>query len=161
MAALAAVIMFPTVATANVAQTVGNFEKWSVLTYKKGKQEFCYLYGQPTSKRPTNVDHGDIHFFVQKRTGSTGTEASFQAAYPFKKGSVVQVEIGDTAFRLATSDRSAWLLKPEREAELLATMKRGADMTIAAVSARGTDTSYVFSLQGVTAASTRLMSSCP
>lgn len=159
--AILSIIIFPTAAMASVADTVGRFESWTLLTYNQDKKRFCYLYGQPASKDPISVKHGDIHFFVKKRTGAPKTEASFLAAYPFKKGSLVRIEIGDDTFKMATSDRAAWLRKPERESELLAAMKHGADMTIAAISARGTNTSYEFSLQGVTAASVRMLRSCP
>ena len=60
---------------------------------------------------------------------------------------------------MLTTGRNAWLQRVEREGELLAAMKAGDEMVLAARSARGNETSYPFSLDGVTAAS-RLLQQC-
>jgi invasion protein IalB len=60
---------------------------------------------------------------------------------------------------MLTSGRNAWLKRLEREDELIAAMKAGDEMVLEARSARGNETSYTFSLDGVTAAS-RILERC-
>ncbi|MEQ9244458.1 MAG: invasion associated locus B family protein, partial [Nitratireductor sp.] len=62
------------------------------------------------------------------------------------------VTVGSKSFTMFTKGKSAWLENAAEEPQLIAAMKGGADMKIAAKSGRGNDTSYTFSLSGVTAA---------
>jgi invasion protein IalB len=64
----------------------------------------------------------------------------------------VQVTVGDKSFSMFTRGKSAWLENAAEEPQLIAAMKAGSDMTVAAKSGRGNDTKYTFSLKGVTAA---------
>ena len=51
-----------------------------------------------------------------------------------------------------TRGKSAWMENAAEEPQLIAAMKGGADMKIAAKSGRGNPTNYVFSLKGISAA---------
>lgn len=50
-----------------------------------------------------------------------------------------------------TRGQNAWLENPAEEAAVVAAMKAGAKMSVGAVSRRGTQTNYEYSLSGVTA----------
>ena len=58
-----------------------------------------------------------------------------------------------------TRGKSAWVLEESREPDVIGAMRSGSDMTVEAVSQRGTATTYTYSLNGVTAALKR-MASC-
>ena len=49
-------------------------------------------------------------------------------------------------------EREGFVEEPREEARLIEAMRRGATMRVEAVSSRGTNTAYTFSLSGVTAA---------
>jgi hypothetical protein len=73
-------------------------------------------------------------------------------AYDLKTDSRITLTIGSETFTLVPKDKTAWVRDPAREPALVAAMQAGADMTLKATSARGTNTSYTYSLKGVTAA---------
>lgn len=144
---------------ANV-QDLGKFSNWSATAYDESGARKCFLFASPVSEEPAQLNHGDVFFFVQTdNSPGDKTESSFQTGYDFAKDSTVRVTIGDETFQMFTSGRSAWLRRVEREGELLAAMRSGSSMVLAATSARGNDTSYTFSLNGVTAGS-RLLARC-
>ena len=140
-------------------KSLGQFGDWNAATYAKGDLARCFIMIKPSSEEPSGLRHGEVFFFVQTGNKSSDTESSFQTGYDFARNSVVTVTIGDDSFRMLTSGNNAWLQRLEREGELLAAMKAGDEMVLAARSARGNETSYTFSLEGVTAAS-RLLERC-
>ncbi|MBA4791422.1 MAG: hypothetical protein H2042_17095 [Rhizobiales bacterium] len=151
-------------ATAQAAapQNAGTFNDWSAWTYQEGGRKNCYVYATATSKTPARLDHGDVSFFVRSvRQPANRTEANFSVGYDFAAGSTVKAEIGDTSFEMMVNGGNAWLAAAEQEKELLEAMKGGSDMELTATSRRGNRTSYVFSLDGVTAAVRQLHKDCP
>ena len=57
-----------------------------------------------------------------------------------------------------TRGKSAWMENAAEEPQLIAAMRGGADMNVQAVSGRGNNTNYTFSLRGITAALTSIQS---
>jgi hypothetical protein len=72
--------------------------------------------------------------------------------YQLKEGSKVDVSIDGKGFTMFTKGNSAWAENAAKEPELVADMRAGTKMTVKAVSDRGTNTEYTYSLSGVTAA---------
>ncbi|WP_217540155.1 invasion associated locus B family protein, partial [Stenotrophomonas sp. GbtcB23] len=66
--------------------------------------------------------------------------------------SKVTVSIDGKAFVMFTKDKAAWVENAAEEPALVAAMKTGHNMSVSAVSGRGTKTSYAYSLQGISAA---------
>jgi len=58
------------------------------------------------------------------------------------------------------SENEAFVESGSDERSLVAKMRAGATMRVTAVSARGTETSYQFSLKGITAALRKAKSAC-
>lgn len=142
------------------AQPLGQFKQWNAASYASEGGKRCYIVSSPSAEKPESLRHGEVFFFVQTAPNAPArTESSFQTGYDFAKDSTVTVTIGEDSFRMLTSGNNAWLQKLEREGELLAAMKAGDEMVLAARSARGNETSYTFSLEGVTAAS-KLLERC-
>ena len=156
---IAAAALCGTVQAAPVKE-LGKFGSWNANAYTDGNGQRCFIVATPAAEEPSTLRHGDVHFFVQTQGSNPGrTESSFQTGYPFADDSTVTLTIGDQTFRMFTSGQSAWLARLEREPELLKAMQGGSVMVLNATSARGNETSYRFSLDGVTAAS-RLLSNC-
>ncbi|MBW9117868.1 invasion associated locus B family protein [Rhizobium cauense] len=145
--------------SANAQPTmVKQFEDWGVYSYSKGGETVCYLLTVPTTKQPASVDHG-TNFFVIGQAPGAGYEPQAIMGYELKPGSRVKVAIGDKTFAMFTRGKSAWVLEESREPDVISAMRSGSDMTVEAVSQRGTATTYTYSLNGVTAALKR-MASC-
>ncbi|MCK0196468.1 invasion associated locus B family protein [Ancylobacter sp. 6x-1] len=148
-------------ASAAGVATMGQFKNWGTYSYKDGNVVRCFTNSLPIATKPDQLDHGDVLFFLKAgKKGEPRTEASFKAGYQFAAGSKVMVSIGENSFVMITDGNAAWLRRTEREPELLAAMQGGSTMAVSATSARGNDTSYVFSLDGITAASTQILSQC-
>lgn len=156
--ALAACLM--TGAQMSVAQESTNrvFQKtdWSVFVEENPTQ--CWVVSSPketvNSKggRVVAVTRGDILMFVSFwPSAEKRGEVSFTGGYPFKEGSTVQLEIGDTSYELFTTGETAWALTPEDDAKIIAAMKRGAQAVVSGLSSKDTVTKDTFSLLGFTA----------
>ncbi len=157
--ALGLLCVAATAAQAAPAKLLGEFAQWRAAAVDETDGKRCFMLSTPSAEAPTTLRHGDVYFFVKTADGAGKTESSFQTGYDFARDSVVRVTIGEESFQMLTQGSNAWLRRLEREPELLAAMRAGSQMVLEARSARGNETSYTFSLAGVTAAS-RLLDRC-
>jgi hypothetical protein len=140
-----------TPAMAQSATKIGQHNAWGTYSYEAKTGKVCYVLTVPTDKEPKDLDHGDIFFFVSQKPGqNVSYEPQFIAGYEFKTNSKVKVTVGDKSFSMFTRGKSAWMENAAEEPQLIAAMKAGSDMTVAAMSGRGNDTKYTFSLRGIT-----------
>ncbi|RUM96252.1 hypothetical protein EET67_19000 [Pseudaminobacter arsenicus] len=144
-------------ALAQSATKIGQHNAWGTYSYQANNGKVCYVLTVPTDKQPANLDHGDIFFFVSQRPGqAVSYEPQFIASYDFQANSKVSVTVGDKSFSMFTRGKSAWVENAAEEPVLIAAMKAGADMKVAAKSGRGNPTNYTFSLKGISAALTSI-----
>lgn len=142
-------------AYAQSARKLAEHGDWATYSYQAQSGRVCYVLTvpKPKSMQPTNVNHGSMFFFVSQRPGqSVSFEPQFIAGYALREGSKVSVSIGNRNFSLFTKGTSAWVENAAEEPQLIDAMKGGAEMQVKATSGRGTNTSYTFSLKGITAA---------
>ncbi|WP_183228907.1 invasion associated locus B family protein [Bartonella callosciuri] len=140
-------------AWAQAPKRLNQFEAWGTYSYKSPQNTICYVLSVPLESLPTTVNHGDNFFLVTKRSHSpVSFEPQFMAGYTLKEGSKVTVTIGDKDFDFFTKDSSAWLASSALEKQLVSAMRSGLNMTVKALSKRGTHTTYTYSLKGITAA---------
>ncbi|MEX6507354.1 invasion associated locus B family protein [Jiella sp. M17.18] len=141
---------------ANAAQTptrMNQFDAWGTYAYQGSSGKVCYILSTPTTMKPTNVDHGDIFFLVSQKPGQGVTyEPQAVMGYQLKPGSKVKVGVDGKNWTMFTKGDSAWMENAAEEPQLVAAMKAGKMLSLDAVSDRGTNTSYTYSLSGVTAA---------
>ncbi|UNF41471.1 invasion associated locus B family protein [Bartonella krasnovii] len=153
IAASVIVLVTGGVACAQTPSRLNQFEAWGTYSYKSSQNTICYVLSVPLNALPTTVNHGDNFFLVTKRSQSpVSFEPQFMAGYTLKEGSKVTVTIGGKDFDFFTKDSSAWLASSEQEKQLVSAMRAGNNMTVKAISKRGTHTTYTYSLKGVTAA---------
>jgi invasion protein IalB len=132
---------------------IQQFKAWGAYSYKSGSSNVCYVLSVPTSKEPASVDHGDIFFIVSQRPGQNiSYEPQAMMGYSMQANSKVTVTIDNKNFTMFTKDKAAWVENAAEEPALVAAMKTGHNMTVNAVSGRGTKTNYAYNLQGVSAA---------
>jgi hypothetical protein len=148
-------------AMAQSPSSLGKFNDWTVWSYSGTNGKVCYIHAAPEALLPTELRHGEVSFFIRTAPGEgVENEANFVAGYPFKENSSVIVDIDGRKFTMFTQGDSAWLLNDSDEPELLEAMRAGQQMTVSATSRRGNDTTYRYSLSGVTAATDKLTSEC-
>jgi invasion protein IalB len=146
-------VALATPALAQSATKIGQHNAWGTYSYQSGNGKVCYVLTVPTDKQPPSLNHGDIFFFVSQKPGqNVAYEPQFIASYNFQDNSKVTVQVGNATYSMFTRGTSAWLENAAQEGELIAAMRGGADMKVSAKSGRGNDTSYSFSLRGITAA---------
>lgn len=154
---IATVLAF-TLASAGIASAqsptrIQQFKAWGAYSYKAGNNTVCYVLSVPTAKEPAAVDHGDIFFIVSQRPGQNiSYEPQAMMGYALQSNSKVNVTIDGKNFVMFTKDKAAWVENAAEEPALVAAMKSGSSMTVAATSSRGTKTSYSYSLSGISAA---------
>jgi hypothetical protein len=144
---------------------LGTYKNWTMWSYDgsygESQGKVCYIYSEPEKMQPTKLDHGRVSFSVTiVPAAEKSTEANFVAGYPLKEQSKVTVEIGDRQFTMFTEGDSAWLVNKEDEPALLEAMRGGTRMVIKATSGKGNNTTYDYSLAGVTAASDKMQTDC-
>lgn len=150
-----------TATTINVqAQTPTQIKQnkaWGAFSYNGSDGKVCYILSIPTEKMPAEingktVDHGDVFFMLAQHPGqNVRLEPQFTTGYAFKDDSNVILNIDGKKFSMFTREKNAWLVNPAEEKAVVAAMKAGSKMSVSAVSRRGTQTSYTYSLSGVTA----------
>ena len=113
----------------------------------------CYILSIPSEKpQPSDRDHGEVFFMLAQHSGqNAGLEPQFKVGYPFKDNSKVTLEVDGKKFQMFTKGDSAWLENPAEESAVVDSMRNGKNMSLIGFSRRGTQTSYVFSLSGVSA----------
>ncbi len=156
---LFAILASASMALAQTPKRIEQIKAWGAYSYNSGKGAVCYVLSVPSEKTPSSVDHGDNFFLVTQRPGQNiSYEPQVMAGYNLKSGSKVTVSVDGKSFSLFTKGKSAWLENAAEEPALVAAMKAGHSMTVQAISGRGTNTSYTYSLSGITAALNKIES---
>ncbi|MGU3574242.1 invasion associated locus B family protein [Brucellaceae bacterium C25G] len=153
---VAASVLTIAMAGTALAQTptqIKQFDVWGAYSYQSGNGKVCYVLSVPTQMQPSSVNHGDNFFLVTQKPGqNVSFEPQFMAGYDLKSNSKVTVTIGSRSFNMFVNGKSGWMENAAEEPQLIAAMRGGANMVVKAQSQRGTNTTYTYSLKGITAA---------
>ena len=154
-------LALPSLAQAAEPKLEGTFTDWAVYSRIEGNDKICYALSQPKSKSPSSVNHGDIYFMVSNwRSGAAKEQPSFLAGYPLKKTRSPEARVGSAKYKMFVAENEGFIESNSEERGLVSKMRAGATMNVKAVSARGTNVSYSFSLKGVTAALKKAKAAC-
>lgn len=159
----AACVVWAVSVTPAFAQEVTLLEKfkdWSAYA-ATGTPKVCFAVAKPTQSNPKNVKRGPIFFYISSwPADNVVNEVSVKMGYPFSDGAKATVTIGTAKFELFTKDEGAFVEKPDMETKLIEAMKTGNTMKIEGKSARGTATSDIYSLNGLSDALDRAAKEC-
>lgn len=145
------------------AQLVAEFGDWGTYTAAPGGKKVCFALAKPESSKtdPPNRPRDQAWLFVSTRPAEkVKEEVSVIFGYPLKADSDAMVEVGSTDFAMYTQNDGAWVKNAAEEARLVDAMRKGAEITVRGVSTRGTKTTDVYSLKGVTQALERAAQEC-
>jgi len=160
-ATLAAALLAAVPAAAQEPKPVAAFKDWSVFVREAGGDTICYAATDAKQMAPQTVTHGGVFFMVATwKSGAAREQPSLMVGYNLKDSPPPTLQIGARKWEMYVSENEAFIEAADAEASLIAAMKNGADMRVSATSARGTATSYVISLNGVTAALARAAAAC-
>ena len=136
------------------------FKDWSAYA-ATGAAKVCFAVVKPTDSNPKKIKRGPIFFYISRwPADNVVNEVSVKMGYPFAEGAKVTATIGSDKFELFTKDEGAFVEKPEMETKLIDAMKTGSTMKVEGKSARGTATSDVYSLNGLSDALDRAAKEC-
>lgn len=154
LALVTTLVAMPVAAVAQTPKPIKQHKAWGAYSYTDNQAgKICYILSIPTALEPTDRDHGDVFFLVsQKPDGSDAYEPQVEVGYPLKPNEAVTVTIDGKSFSMFSQGNNAWLKDVSQEPALVEAMRNGRSMKVAGQSTRGTQTSYTYSLSGVTAA---------
>jgi hypothetical protein len=132
----------------------------SVITAEDGKP-LCFAGSAPQKQEGNFTQRGKVLLLVTHRPAekSFGT-VSIQAGYTYKPATDVTVDIDGRVFTLFTDGSTAWVRDAKAERDLLAAMRAGRGMAVKGTSSRGTVTTDLYSLAGLSAALDAINAGC-
>lgn len=142
-------------------KAVATFRDWSVFVREVDGDKVCFAAAEAADKSPKSVNHGDVFFLVASwKSGAATEQPSLMTGYSLNAKPEPSVRIGSDKWEMYASENEAFVEAAAEEERLIRAMRRGADMRVSAVSQRGTGTSYVISLRGISAALDRVRQEC-
>jgi invasion protein IalB len=153
------------VAAAGGAQPrlLGQYGDWGAYTASAAGKKVCFAISKPTSSQtnPPNRPRNPVYMFVSTRPAEKVTnEVSIIVGYPFKPGTEASAAVGSAAFALYTQQDGAWIKNAAEEAHMIDAMRAGDTVVVKGVSAKGTQSTDVFTLKGISQALDRIAQQC-
>jgi invasion protein IalB len=144
------------------ATVAGTFGGWNLYTSNAGATMLCFIAAPPTERKPPNANRATTLFYVSAwPKDGIRSEVSVKLGYPIKPASDVTVAVGKDTFKLFPKDERAFVADATEELKLIEALKKGSEVDVSAVSARGTATTDTYSLTGVKQALQALATACP
>lgn len=148
-------------ATSASAKMEGQFTDWTVHSKTQGSEKICYALAKARSKTPSSVKHGDIYFMVANwKSGAAKEQPSLLTSFALKPQIPPSARVGSSRIPMYADGSEAFVESRSDEKKLVRSMRKGSTMRVDAVSARGTQVSYEFSLKGITAALGKAQTVC-
>ena len=142
---------------------IGQFGSWGAYSATPGGRKICFALAKPSSSKtnPPNRPRDPAYVFVSTRPAEkVSNEVSVSIGYHLKPGSEGSLEVGSAKYAMYTQGDGLWIKNAAEEAQMVEALKRGADVTVKGVSAKGTETTDVFSLKGLAQALDRVLQDC-
>ena len=142
---------------------LGQYGDWGAYTASPGGKKVCFTIAKPASSEtsPPGKSRNPPYMFISSRPAEkVSNEVSIIIGYPFKPNSEATVAVGSTSFALYTQQDGAWIKNAAEEGNLIAAMRAGQNAVLKGTSARGTQSTDVFSLKGLAQALDRSDQDC-
>jgi invasion protein IalB len=142
---------------------IGQFGPWGAYTATPNGKKVCFALAKPSSSKtnPPNRPRDPAYAFVSTRPAEkVVNEVSVMIGYALKPGSESTLEVGGAAYAMYTQGDGLWIKNAAEEERMVDAMRKAADATVKGVSAKGTETTDVFSLKGLAQALDRLAQDC-
>jgi hypothetical protein len=157
-------VPMPAVGAAGAEPTlIGQFGSWGAYSATPAGRKICFALAKPSSSKtnPPNRPRDPAYVFVSTRPAEkVANEVSVSIGYQLKPGSEGSLEIGSAKYAMYTQGDGLWIKNAAEESQMVEALKRGADVTVKGMSAKGTETTDVFSLKGLAQALDRVAQDC-
>lgn len=142
---------------------VGQFGSWGAYTAAPNGKKVCFALAKPSSSKtnPPNRPRDPAYAFISTRPAEkVSNEVSIMIGYPAKPGSESTLEVGGASYAMYTQGDGLWVKNAAEEDKLVEGMRKSAEIVVKAVSGKGTQTTDVFSLKGLSQALDRVAQEC-
>src|SRR3954468_4379752 len=142
------------------ATLLASFGDWNAYVSQQGRAKVCYALSKPKDQQPKELKRDSAYLFVSFRPSeNVRNEIAVVMGFAAKDGNA-EAAIGKTTYALVTKDQNAWVQNPAEENQVVATMSRGPNLVLKAVSKRGNKVSDTYSLNGFGPALDRARKEC-
>ena len=142
---------------------IGQYGTWGAYTATPNGRKVCFALAKPSSSKtnPPNRPRDPAYAFVSTRPAEkVVNEVSIMIGYALKPGSESALEVGGSSYAMYTQGDGLWIKNAAEEEQMVNAMRKSAEVTVKGVSAKGTETTDVFSLKGLAQALDRLAQDC-
>jgi len=142
---------------------VGQYADWGAYVAVPNGKKVCFALAKPSSSKtsPPNRPRDPAYAFISTRPAEKVTnEVSIMIGYQIKPGDDSSLSIGNAHYAMYAQGDGLWIKNAAEEDRLIDAMRRGADATVKATSSKGTDTTDVFSLKGLSQALDKVAQEC-
>ena len=142
---------------------VGQYATWGAYVATPNGKKVCFALAKPSSSKtnPPNRPRDPGYAFVSTRPAEKVTnEVSIMIGYQIKPGSDSTLHIGNAQYAMYAQGDGLWIKNAAEEERLIDAMRKGADATVKATSSKGTETTDVFSLKGLSQALDKVAQEC-
>ena len=137
------------------------------LSIEKGKwsfvkdEDWCYIGSSPIkSDLPETKKRGDNYILVYKIIGSDENIIQIEAGYNYNLDKTINVKIDNANFEFYSTEDSSETAWANDDKKVIYAMKKGLELTLTGVSARGTITNDIYTLKGFTKSVNLLNKDC-
>jgi hypothetical protein len=142
---------------------IGQYGTWGAYTATPNGRKVCFALAKPSSSKtnPPNRPRDPAYAFVSTRPAEkVVNEVSIMIGYALKPGSESSLEVGGSSFAMYTQGDGLWIKNAAEEEQMVSAMRKSAEATVKGLSAKGTETTDVFSLKGLSQALDRVAQDC-
>jgi hypothetical protein len=145
------------------AVLLGQFGDWGAYAASPGGKKVCFALAKPNSAEtePAGRKRDPSYAFVSTRPAEkVKNEVSMIVGYPQKTGTDAAATIGAANYVMYIQNDGAWIKNAAEEAQMVGAMRKGGDLVVKSVSARGTKSTDTYSLKGLDQALDKVAEEC-
>ena len=153
----------PAVAGGSEPTLIGQYGTWGAYSATPNGKKVCFALAKPSSSKtnPPNRPRDPAYAFISTRPAEkVVNEVSIMIGYVLRPGSESTLEVGGSSYAMYTQGDGLWIKNAAEEERMVEAMRKAADVTVRGVSAKGTETTDVFSLKGLSQALDRVAQDC-
>jgi Invasion associated locus B (IalB) protein len=142
---------------------LGQYGDWGAYTAVPSGKKICFALAKPASSstQPPNRPRDPAYMFVSTRPAEkVKDEVSVIFGYGLKPNSDANIEVAGGSYTMYAQGDGAWVKNAAEEPKLVETMRKGQNLTVKGTSARGTLSTDVYSLKGLSLALDKIAQEC-
>jgi len=142
---------------------LGQYGDWGAYTASPGGKKVCFALAKPanSSTSPPNRPRDPAWLFVSTRPAEkVKDEVSVIFGYGLKPNSDANIEVAGGSYAMYTQADGGWVKNAAEEPKLVEVMRKGQDLTVKGTSAKGTLSTDVYSLKGLSLALEKVGQEC-